>query len=319
MRFKFGDIPDKKKLIMIAITLITTISMVVVIVNLDNWFSGSWSGDRGDGANTVYIDGVAYEPKRMTNYLIIGVDEFGEAESTGTYSNTKQADLLLLLSFDHTAKTYSLLHINRDTMTDVTRLSVTGENAGTGVMQIALAHTYGDGMELSGLNTKNTVSKMLYDIPIDYFITMTMDAVAALNDYVGGVTVTLQQDTLQGDDALLFVRARGSLADSSNLARMERQKQYMDAFLQTVSQKELDGDLGAEMYETVQQYTVSNASVQTIRGVFDSLKDYTYHKTVSPAGEARVGTLYMEFYVDAESLKSIMKELYLVKIEPNTK
>ena len=46
--------------------------------------------------DTVYIDGVAYLPRKsVKNYLIIGVDEFGDSDDSGT----AQADFIMVLSF----------------------------------------------------------------------------------------------------------------------------------------------------------------------------------------------------------------------------
>lgn len=322
--------PSRKQLIIILVTLITAISMVVVIVNLDDWFQDSdYNG--GDAASTVYIDGEAYRPKNVTNYLLIGVDEFGDAHSSGTYYNTQQADLLVLLSVDHAAQSYSLLHINRDTMAEVTKLSVTGEAAGTERMQISLSHTYGDGMTLSGLNTTRSVSKLLYGLPIHYYLSMTMDGVAALNDQVGGVAVTVMQDmtavhpewvvgaevTLMGEDALQYVRARTNLADNTNLSRMERQKQYMHAFMQKAAALPSEGgdDKAVQMYEAIAPYTVTNASVQALQDVFAIMQNYHYTSMQSLAGEAREGAQFVEYWPDAEALKALLKTQYYEKIE----
>ena len=131
-------------------------------------------------------------------------------------------------------------------MTQIQILGVTGEPAGTFTGQLALAHTYGSGEEDSCENTVLAVSNLLYGMEIDHYVSLTMDGVALLNDLVGGVTVEVLDDfsgiddslvqgetvTLQGQQALTYVRSRGGLEDSSNLHRMERQRQYLGALQQ---------------------------------------------------------------------------------------
>ena len=72
---------------------------------------------------------------------------------------------------------------------------------------------------------------------------MNMDAIPILNDAVGGVTVEVTEDfsavdpsigmgqvTLRGDQALNYVRTRKDVGDQLNLSRIQRQKQYLEAF-----------------------------------------------------------------------------------------
>lgn len=318
----------KGKIAAILIAAIALIGLVLVMFQLDRWLTKPWEGDSGDGAHTVYIDGVAYEPREITNYLIIGLDEFGTVaeDGNGSYNNTKNGDFLALLSFNHSTKTYTLLHLNRDTMATVTRLGIGGEKVDERVEQLALAHTYGNGSHISCRNTATAVSGLLYGLSIDYYISMTMDAVAILNDYMGGVTVKVTDDlselhpdfvqnsevTLTGEQALLYVRARQGIEDGSNLSRMGRQRQYMDAFIKQVRTQDLSEEYFGGMYEAVMDYIVTNASLQTMDVVLEDLQTYTYGGMLSPQGEARKNdqTGFIEFYVDGEHIKSIVKAWY---------
>ncbi len=93
-----------------------------------------------------------------------------------------------------------------------------------------------------------------------------MDAVPIINDAVGGVTVTVLDDmtsadpalekgaevTLQGKQALTYVRTRRGLDDSTNLHRMERQRQYMGELYKGLINK-LSGDDGFAAFDPVHQ------------------------------------------------------------------
>ena len=103
---------------------------------------------------------------------------------------------------------------------------------GTEFEQLTLAHSYGDGKKESCQNTVTTVSNLFDGQKIDGYMALNMDAVAILNDMVGGVPVEITSDfsavdpslqegtvvTLQGDQALTFVRTRKDVDDQTNLS-----------------------------------------------------------------------------------------------------
>lgn len=98
-------------------------------------------------------------------------------------------DIVTLLVFDKREESVKLLCINRDTMVEMPRLNEQDRVTGTRVAQMALSHAYGYGLEDSCVNTRTAVSDLLYGVYIDYYFAMNMDAVAILNDSVGGATV----------------------------------------------------------------------------------------------------------------------------------
>ena len=111
---------------------------------------------------TVVKDGVSYFPRQdITVMLVLGIDQAGPVQSSNYYRNKGAADSIMMLIFDETNHNCSVLYLNRDTMLDMDVLGVTGDYAGTNYGQLALAHTYGEGLEDSCLNMKNTISKYL--------------------------------------------------------------------------------------------------------------------------------------------------------------
>ena len=156
----------------------------------------------------------------IETWLIMGLDKYEGTGIEGSYNNDKQADFMLLLVFDNANKTCEALHINRDTMAEMNILGVAGDVVNTITKQIALSHTYGNGKEVSCRNAANAVSKLLLGAPIDHYVSVTMDAVPAVTDYVGGVEVEVLHDftgiddslikgekvTLRGQQALTYVR-----------------------------------------------------------------------------------------------------------------
>ena len=156
----------------------------------------SFSGENQGAAierKTITRNGVNYFPRQdITVLMILGVDYAGSAQDSGDYRNPGMADLVALVIFDEKAQMYDVLYLNRDTMLDVPVLGMDGEQAGSIYGQLALAHSYGSGLEDSCENTVKAVSDFLDGIRIDYYVSLHMDAIAMLNNAVGGVRVLVE-------------------------------------------------------------------------------------------------------------------------------
>lgn len=276
-------------------------------------------------ANTIEYKGNRYKLRDdVETLLIAGVDKFETTPSADSYNNDKCADFLVLLVVDRKARTYSSVYLNRDTITDVTVLGIGGKKVGTVRQQLSLAHTYGTGGEDSARNTARAVSAIFGGLRIDRFMTLTMDAVAVLNDAVGGVTLTIQEDltavdpsfikgetvTLRGDQALRFVRARGVLEDSSNTSRMERQKQYLDAlYSQMMAEFKEDDALSSDVILDLTKYMSTNCSSGELERMMDALAIIDRAESFSLTGEYKMGE-YAEFYPNEDSVKEILVRLF---------
>ncbi|MEG0901177.1 MAG: LCP family protein, partial [Clostridia bacterium] len=115
--------------------------------------------------------------------------------------------------------------------------------------QICLSHGFGDGGAQSAKLTQQAVQTLLYGIDIDFYIAMDMDAITTLNELVGGITVTLEEDftaidptmvkgttlTLHGMQAEHYVRGRTTVGDGTNESRMKRQAAYLTLLKNKVS------------------------------------------------------------------------------------
>lgn len=278
----------------------------------------------------VYIDGEAYLPKKgVSSYLLIGVDADGKVQKSESYNNCDKADFLALLVLDSETRSYTLLHINRDTMAMIPVLGIGGKKAGERYAQLATAHTYGDGTELSCRNTVNAVSEFLYGTKIDGYASFNMEAVKILTDKLGGVKMTLPKDytdideaffagadvILDGDAALRFVRSRKNVEDQTNISRMERQKLFLSAFVDTLLGKADSETYLLGLYSAVSEYSVTDMTAGELAALFSEASSYERAAVLSPAGEAKLGDEFMEFHVDEEDLRRIVKELTYSKYE----
>ena len=279
-------------------------------------------------SKTITKNGVSYFPKQdITVVMLLGTDQQGTVAASDYYRNESRCDVVMLLILDHTKETYTVLNLNRDTMVTMPALGIGGKQAGTHYGQLALSHTYGDGLEQSCENTLNTVSGMLHGINIDYYVAVNMDAISLVNDSVGGVTVNVTDDfsevdpsitkgeiTLRGEQAFHFVHSRWYVSDHLNVNRMERHREYMSGLMDAIRAKNAeDPTFIIKLYETVAPYMVTDCSVNTVSGIMDRCTDYTLAEIVSPEGKNVTGEEYYEFYPDEKKLDALVLRLFYAK------
>lgn len=281
---------------------------------------------------TVYeYDGRKYVQRNdLESFLIIGLDKFDKNEDTSAYNNDSAADFLLLAVIDNETGKTSALQINRDTMTMVNRLGVAGEKIDSVKEQIALAHTYGNGARTSCRNTVDAVSELLLGVKVDHYISFTMDSVAELCDLVGGVELEVLADftgiddtlvkgevvTLTGEHALTYVRARKGMEDSSNVSRMERQRQYISAlFAKTSERLESDDGFALELSEKLGEYITYDISESRLQGYIEKIGGYEFSDIKTLEGESIKGESFMEFYADYNSIMRTVTELFCESID----
>lgn len=274
---------------------------------------------------TITRDGVAYYPRQdITTLLFMGIDEYGPARDSMSYNNPGESDVVLLVVFDEAEKDYNILALNRDTMVEMPILGLGGKRAGTKVAQLALSHTYGSGLQDSCENVKETLSMLLGDSFVDYYISMNMDAIAILNDAVGGVTVTVEEDfsdvnsgitkgilTLRGEQALDYVRVRKNLGDQKNITRMKRQEEYVNGFLTALSGKS-DGNTEflLSVYEKLAPYLVTDCSFNTFSALMERYQGFTLGDTMTPEGENIIVNGFYEFHLDEVQMDALILELF---------
>ncbi len=269
-------------------------------------------------------DGIDYFPRQdITTMLVMGIDQLGPVQSSGSYTNTGASDVNILLIFDENTRECSVLHLSRDTMLEMPVLGIGGRPAGTLFGQLALAHTYGSGLDDSCQNVCRAVSDFLYGIDITYYLSMNMDAIAILNDAVGGVAVEVMEDfssvdptigmgrvTLRGDQAIHFVRTRKGIGDQKNTSRILRHKAYLNGFVEAFRGRyEQEASFIFQAYEDIAPYIVTNCSANAINGMAERYRDFQINEVITPQGENRLGETYYEFYADEAQLDELILRL----------
>ncbi len=275
----------------------------------------------------VEYNGETYvEKTALTSILLVGTDR---EDGTGGYGARQggQADFLLLLVIDHGEKTIHQLQIDRDTITEVEMLGVLGNPIGTRPMQICLAHAFGTtSVENCGF-IERAVENLLEGIEIDYCIALDMGAIGRLNDVLGGVTVTIDEDLtdvdpqmtkgavlkLTGEQAQTLVRSRMQLGDGTNESRMRRQRWFLSGAVDALREKvgedtgffdELLDSLADDLTMTVQRsvllgeanraYAYETLPVETLDGEHTIGEDgfVEFHVAQGATAQWVMGTFY---------------------------
>ena len=92
-----------------------------------------------------------------------------------------------------------LLSVDRNTVTPVRILADDGTYLATTDIQLSLAHSMGPDQNMRAENTVDAVSTLLKGQKIDGYAMINMSAIQVVNDMVGGVTVTIEDDFSERD------------------------------------------------------------------------------------------------------------------------
>ena len=205
------------KIITVLLVIVLLFSTVMFLLSLWDRYYGRFPQHDTQINRTLTYNGEEYTLREdIETLLVLGLDTYADT-GLESYNNDKQADFLLLLVMDTENGTCKGIHINRDTMTEMNVLGVSGDRIGTVTQQIALSHTFGNGREVSCRNTANAVSDLL-GVEVDHYLSVTMDAVPVYNDLVGGVTLELLDDFTAVDPAM----KEGETATVSKKGRMRQ-------------------------------------------------------------------------------------------------
>lgn len=286
-----------------------------------------------DDGKTIVYNGAKYKYNEDNiNILFMGVDRDMQDTGEKVIGENGQADVLIWAALDSKTGHLSLINISRDAMVDVNKYNVEDQYLGTDKMQLCLAYSYGDGKEKSCENTLQSVSRLMYGMPVNAYVAIDYSAIAPLNDAIGGVTVNVLEDltqsdsalkagetvTLHGEQAQTYVRSRNTEVLDSNNQRMERQKQYIDAFLQqTISQTKKNLTLPVTLYNDVSDYMVTNISASEVTHLATLMiqNGVSGGDILTVPGEVTQGDVYAEFNPDDKELYKLILSVFYKEIK----
>ena len=263
---------------------------------------------------------------RIKTYLFLGIDKNGTVEETDDQLLGGQSDAMFLLVENPDQKKLSVIAIQRNTMADVETYDSDGNYTGTKKLQICLAHGYGDGMYLSCQRSVDAVSKLFYNIPINGYLAMNMEGIAEMNDALGGVTVTPDEDirvgdtvlkagetvTLDGEQAYVYLRYRDLDEDDSATARMHRQMEYLTSLFEKMKDDASANALLAA-YQKTESYIVTNLDFTSL---VIEMKGYTADTAgiYEIPGEVYYGK-FEEYHADDTALYELILNIFYDKVQ----
>ena len=326
--------PRTRRIILI-VDLVVLVLLIVAVVFAQLEKSGASGMDDTDSfyARFINYQGQVYPVKRgLESVLLVGTDnrlEDEEPPKVEAFYNDGMADFLLLMVFDHNKKTVTPFQINRDTVCDVPWLSVNGLVGGYVPLQITYAHSFGSGKQDSSKNTVSAVNNLLFGAPVDRYFTFSMDTVPILNDLIGGVTVTLEDDIpalgeeyvkgatikLKGEEALAFIRTRVHDRLDANVTRMSHQRLYMDAFSAQAKTKIANNpEFVVDAFEKVERFLNTDLSVEDVSHLVDDYYDYTVLPMITATGHyEQAEDKTAQFFPDEASLWNCVHSAFCVE------
>ena len=285
-----------------------------------------------DDSNTVTWQGKTYKyNQNISSYLLLGVDKRTPAETRVGKADAGQADALFLLSLNRKTKEMTLISIPRDTMTDVESFDLEGKSLGKSKDHISLSYGYGDGGAESCKLTQEAVSNLFYGLPIQGYLAMNLDGIPELTKSVGGLTVTVPNNsleykypefaegaevTLTEENTEVFLRSRDVDESQSAIYRMERQKAFLDAFSKKAKEcYEQNAKFAADLFVAIKPYTVTNISEDRLMKLFQTADEGDGYTEWTVPGEGTQGLSYDEYHVDDDALYTKIMETFYQEIK----
>lgn len=258
----------------------------------------------------------------IISFLFIGTDQ----DNRNTSKNG-QADSLFLVLLNRESEEIHCIPISRDTMSEVRVFDIEGNDLGWHTQQLSLAYAYGKTPSNGCMYTIQAVSKMLHNIPINYYISIDVSDVTNIQEMIGDIEVKVPNDTLvdvnshwrkgnivtiNKDNVELFIRSRDVDKEYSNEERMERQIAYLEAIRNKFCSLLADNQeqFIQRLYENTKSI-VTNISLQDLQVYSNMFSKYSYHADdMHSLQGVYQSTIHDEFILDEEALMKLLVDVF---------
>lgn len=287
-----------------------------------------------DTYKTINYEGQEYTYKdNLINILCIGVDKTEMMSERDVDTNSiGQGDVIVLMSMDLDSKEISMIPIPRDTMVMLEMYNSKGGYLGQREGQITLQYAYGDGEALSAGLTAQQVSSILSGIPINAYAAINIYSLWNLNDAVGGVDITMDEDYtmynplfekgatvhLEGNALENYLRGRVKSESGSAYTRMHRIKQYMLAFFEQAKVKlKDDPTLPIRAMNVLEEHMATDVSVDEALYLVTEAMNCTFSEEniYTLPGEIIRAENYEQFYLDTDEVAKLVIDLFYEPVE----
>ncbi|ASU61029.1 LCP family protein [Nocardiopsis dassonvillei] len=207
------------------------------------------------------IDGLLKEedrPERINdsvNILFMGTDGYEEGSTAySTEFEGERSDSIMLAHISPESRV-SVISFPRDSLVALPDCDPYGETEGTpgyfGMINAAMYH--------GGPPCVVSTIESLSDVRIDHFVHLSFMSFRDVVDAIGGVDMCIPEpmedsrskldldagrQTLDGDEALSFVRARYEIGDGGDIGRIDRQQMFLAALADQVTSNDVITDPG---------------------------------------------------------------------------
>lgn len=288
-----------------------------------------------------------YKPGEDVNFLILGSDvRAGEADIDGAGQSGDvvgmRSDTTMLAHISADRSRVEIISIPRDTLVDIPSCRLPDGTWTSPKSQAIFNSAFSIGGQTNDVGaaaacTIRTVEDMT-GLFIDGFVVVDFASFQQFVDALGGVEMCFEEDladsmaglnvaagcqTLDGEQALAFARARKGIGDGSDIGRMQRQQDLVLAIAEDALSRNILTDLPAlyRLVDAVSQSIVTDAqlgNIDTLASLANSIRgvstDDMFLMTMpwDPAG-ARVlpaaeGELLWEALLDDVPLNTIFDE-----------
>ncbi len=235
------------------------------------------------------------EPTEPVNILVMGSDsrtgkgnnkKYGNAVNAGIEGQRSDTTILVHVSGDRTRALG--MSIPRDSLVT---LPVCKNKQG----QRQGGHTgrFNEAFDIGGPGCTIKAVEELTGIYVDHFVVVDFNGFKDMVDAVGGVEVCLKEpvndyharlnlpagkQTISGEDALAFVRARETLGDGSDIQRIRRQQDFVSSMIRKVTSAGVLAN-PIKLYKLLDAATKSLTTdkglsdLQSIQGMAESMVD----------------------------------------------
>lgn len=286
--------------------------------------------DLSQNSDIVEYKGETYRYNdHLSNYLFLGIDTRETVDTYQSQADAGQADAIFLVSMDRATEKIKVLFVPRDSMTRIEVFNPYGQSLGETTDHLNIQYAFGDGKEKSCELMKTAVSNMLDGLPIQGYCSMNMDGISVITDFVGGIQLTIPDDSLAdmnpeykkgavvditGETAEQFVRYRDIDKTQSALVRQERQKTFLQALVQKAQEKAgEDAGFVTGLYDSVKSYTVTNMGNDIFAKLLAASQNGITDTETVP-GEGTHGENFDEYHIDEDALSDLIISMFYEKI-----
>ena len=267
----------------------------------------------------------------LINILCLGIDHDHALNQDVLPGERGQSDAIFLISLNSKTREMKILNIPRDLMMPVDIYDAEGNYFNTRTMQITLQYAYGIDEEDSCKKTAQDVSALLLNIPIHRYCAINFNAIPALNDAVGGVTVQMASEYvdhelakhspmfvpgntvhLTGGHSFNYLHVRDIHTYASCEERAERQKQYIKGYIGALKETiKTDPKLLFELYSIMNENMTTDIGKMELPSFYFYIDKMDFEDmVVQIEGERVMGELHEEFYPDEDALKRLTVEMF---------